>query len=235
MEKLVRGIHQFQTTAFSAHRELFEILSQGQSPETLLITCSDSRIAPELLMQAQPGDLFVLRNAGNLIPPYGAANGGEGATIEYAITALGVKHTLVMGHSNCGAMKGLLDPESLADMPLVSEWLKHADATRLVVDECYCDMTGADLLNAAIKENVLVQLDNLRTYPKVAALMAKGELTLHGWIYEIESGQILAYDPQVSHFVPITSRPDLPALGRRPMATGRRAKPAPRGHTGRGE
>src|SRR5882672_8160979 len=89
MEKLVRGIHQFQSTTFSEHRELFESLSQGQRPETLLITCSDSRIAPDLLMQTLPGDLFVLRNAGNLIPPYGAANGGEGATIEYAIGGLG--------------------------------------------------------------------------------------------------------------------------------------------------
>jgi carbonic anhydrase len=106
-------------------------------------------------------------------------------------------------------MKGLLDPESLIDMPLVSEWLKHADATRRVVDECYPDLEGVNLLNAAIKENVLVQLDNLRTYPKVAALMAKGELTLHGWIYEIENGQILAYDPQTSHFVSIISRQDL--------------------------
>jgi carbonic anhydrase len=233
MEKLVRGIHQFQTTAFSAHRELFETLAKGQRPETLLITCSDSRIAPELLMQAQPGDLFVLRNAGNLIPPYGAANGGEGATVEYAITALGVKHALVMGHTNCGAMKGLLDPGSLRDMPLVTEWLKHAAATRHVVDECYPDVKGVDLLNAAIKENVLVQLDNLRTYPKVAALMAKGELSLHGWIYEIESGQILAYDPQVSHFVPITPKQELPALGARPMAIGRSAKPASSGHNSR--
>src|SRR5262245_60904723 len=224
MEKLVRGIHQFQTTAFSAHRELFETLSQGQRPDTLLITCSDSRIAPELLMQAQPGDLFVLRNAGNLIPPYGAANGGEGATIEYAITALDVKHALVMGHSHCGAMKGLLHRESLNDMPLVGDWLKHADATRRVVDECYPDLGGPDLLNAAVKENVLVQLDNLRTYPKVAALMAKGALSLHGWIYEIENGRILAYDPQVSHFVPITSGLTLPTLIERRMAVARSAK-----------
>src|SRR5262245_28054760 len=212
MKKLVRGIHHFQTTIFSMYRELFERLSHGQQPETLLITCSDSRIAPDLLMQTQPGDLFTLRNAGNLIPPYGAANGGEGATIEYAVAALGVKHAIVMGHSNCGAMKGLLNPESLADMPLVGEWLKHAAATRHVVDERYPDLKGVDLLNAAIKENVLVQLDNLRAYPKVASLMAKGALTLHGWIYEIESGQILVYDPQVSHFVPITSRAVLPTL-----------------------
>ena len=235
MEKLVRGIHHFQTTAFSAHRELFESLSQGQRPETLLITCSDSRIAPDLLMQTQPGDLFVLRNAGNIIPPYGAANGGEGATIEYAVSALGVTHVLVMGHSNCGAMKGLLNPESLADMPLVGDWLKHADATRRVVDECYPDLKGNHLLNAAIKENVLVQLDNLRTYPKVAAFLAKGALTLHGWIYEIDSGQILAYDPQVSHFVPITSRLELPTMTARPMATARFTKLAPNAHSGGGD
>jgi carbonic anhydrase len=231
MEKIVRGIHHFQSTTFAAHRELFESLSQGQQPDTLLITCSDSRVAPDLLMQTQPGDIFVLRNAGNLIPPYGAANGGEGATIEYAVAALGVRHALVMGHSSCGAMKGLLNPEALADMPLVTEWLKHADATRRVVEECYPDLEGDDLLNAAIKENVLVQLDNLRTYPKVAALMAKGELTLHGWIYEIQSGQILAYDPQLSHFVPITSGSILPTLTSRPMATARLAKPASNGHT----
>src|SRR5262252_5695472 len=235
MEKLVRGVHHFQTTTFSANRELFERLSQGQQPETLLITCSDSRIAPDLLMQAQPGDIFVLRNVANLIPPYGAANGGEGATIEYAVSALGVRHALVMGHSNCGAMRGLLDPKSLADMPLVGEWLRHADATRRVVDECYADLKGVDLLNAAIKENVLIQLDNMRTYPKVAALMAKGALTLHGWIYEIESGRILAYDPQVSHFVPITSRSALPTLTARPMATARPAKPTMNGQGSDGE
>ena len=216
MEKLVRGIHHFQTTTFSAHRELFAQLSQGQRPETLLITCSDSRIAPELLMQTQPGDLFVLRNAGNLIPPYGAANGGEGATIEYALAALEVKHILVMGHSQCGAMKGLLQPESLTNLPLVSEWLKHASATRRVIEDCYADLTGIDQLNATIKENVLVQLDNLRTYPQVAARLAKGALTLHGWIYEIEHGRILAYDPQASQFVPLTAEAVSPAVSARP-------------------
>src|SRR5262249_10354258 len=233
--KLVRGIHQFQTTAFSAHRELCESLSQSQSPETLLITCSDSRIAPNMLMQTQPGDLFVLRNAGNLIPPYGAAQGGEGATVEYAITALGVKHALVMGHSNCGAMKGVIHPESLDNMPLVVDWLRHADATRHVVDECYPDLRDDDLLNAAIKENVLVQLDNLRTYPKVAALMAKGSLSLHGWIYEIENGKILAYDPRVSHFVPITSRLTLPTLAARRKAVVSSAKLSSNGQNSHGE
>lgn len=205
MEKLVRGIHTFQTTHFSQHQELFTQLSKGQSPETLLITCSDSRIMPGLLTQSKPGELFVLRNAGNIVPPYGASSGGEGATIEYAVAALQISHIVVMGHSHCGAMKGLLHPEDLKTLPLVEAWLKHAETTRRVVLENYQDCTGNDLLNAAIKENVLVQLDNLRTYPAVAARLAKGDLTLHALIYQIETGQILAYDPDRVQFVPVTS------------------------------
>lgn len=206
MENLVRGIHQFQATHFKENQEFFARLSQGQQPDTLLITCSDSRIAPDLLMQTKPGDIFVLRNAGNIIPPYGAANGGEGGTVEFAVAALKVKHIVVMGHSHCGAMKGLLKPEDLASLPLVAAWLKHAEATRRVVQENYSDLEGEPLLNATIKENVLMQLDNLRTYPAVAARMTKGELMLHGWVYHIESGQILAFDPEQSRFVPMGER-----------------------------
>jgi len=207
MEKLVRGIHHFQTTHFNDHRELFKHLSEGQQPDTLMITCSDSRIAPNLLLQTKPGDIFMLRNAGNIIPAHGAVrDGGEAATIEYAIKGLNISHIIVMGHAHCGAMKGLLHPEQLEGMPSVVNWLEHASATRQVIRECYPDLDGQDLLNAAIKENVLVQLDNLRTYPAVAARLAKGEVTLHGWVYEIESGKILAFDPISSHFIPITSQ-----------------------------
>lgn len=203
MEKLVRGIHEFQATHFNEHQELFAKLSKGQEPETLMITCSDSRIVPDLLTQTLPGELFVIRNAGNIVPPYGAANGGEGATIEFAVAALKVSHIVVMGHSHCGAMKGLLHPEGLTQLPLVAGWLKHAEATRRVVAECYEDVSDEDLLNATIKENVLMQLENIRTYPAVAARLAKGNLTLHAWVYHIESGQILAYDPEISRFAPI--------------------------------
>jgi len=207
MENLVRGIHQFQATHFKDNQEFFARLSQGQQPDTLLITCSDSRIAPDLLMQTQPGDIFTLRNAGNIIPPYGASNGGEGGTVEFAVAALKVQHVVVMGHSHCGAMKGLLHPEDLKSLPLVSSWLKHAEATRRIVQENYSDLDGEHLLNATIKENVLMQLDNLRTYPAVAARMTKGGLTLHGWVYHIESGQILAFDPDQFRFVPMGERP----------------------------
>jgi carbonic anhydrase len=216
VEKLVRGIHQFQTTHFNENQELFARLSKGQEPDTLLITCSDSRIVPDLLTQTQPGDLFVLRNAGNLVPTYGAAlGGGEGATIEYAVAALKVSHIVVMGHSHCGAMKGLLNPEDLASLPLVTCWLRHAEATRAVIREAYPDCYGADLLNATIKENVMVQLDNLRTYPAVSARIAKGKIALHAWIYQIETGQILAYDPDLHHFAPIRARQTLPSVTHR--------------------
>jgi carbonic anhydrase len=219
MEKLVRGIHTFQTTHFNEHQDVFAQLAQGQSPETLLITCSDSRIMPGLLTQSRPGELFVIRNAGNLIPPYGAANGGEGATVEFAVGALKVKHLIIMGHSHCGAMKGLLQPEGLTGLPLVADWLKHAEATRRITQESYPDLSGTDLLNAAIKENVLVQLDNLRTYPVVAARLAKGELAFHAWIYEIESGRILAYDPSLSQFVPLSIDRITPAITSRMVAS----------------
>lgn len=205
MEKLVRGLHILQTTHFSQHQDLFTQLSKGQSPETLLITCSDSRIMPGLLTQSKPGDLFVLRNAGNIVPPYGASNGGEGATIEYAVDALNVRHIIVMGHSLCGALKGLMQPEDLQALPLVAEWLKHAEATRRVRLENYPEYQDNELLNAAIKGNVLVQLDNLRTYPAVAARLAKGNLILHALVYQIEQGQILAYDSDCLRFVPLTA------------------------------
>lgn len=204
MQKLIRGIHAFQQDYFSNQQELFARLARHQAPETLFITCADSRIVPNLLTQTEPGELFILRNAGNLVPPHGAARGGEGATVEYAVAVLGVKDIIVCGHSQCGAMKGLLDPESTRDLPAVHEWLGHAAATRRIVTENYGDVTDPEArLTACIKENVLVQLENLRTLPSVAARLARGDLHLHGWVYEIESGQVYAYNPADEMFTPL--------------------------------
>ncbi len=200
MEKIIRGVHHFQHTVFGPQRELFRRLATGQQPDALFITCSDSRILPNLLTQTKPGELFILRNAGNLVPPHGAANGGEGATIEYAVTALGIRDIIVCGHSHCGAMHGLLHQGKLGGMPSVVNWLKHAEATLRIVEEKYQDQTGEDEVLNAVKENVLVQLDNLRTHPSVAAGLALGKLTLHGWVYEIESGSVFAYDPEQRQF-----------------------------------
>ena len=204
MEKLVRGLHAFQQEYFSDQRDLFERLAKGQSPETLFITCSDSRINPNLLTQTEPGELFIIRNAGNLMPAYGATNGGEGATLEYAVAALGVKDIIVCGHSHCGAMKGLLAPESVAELPAVASWLNQAETTRRIMKENYASLEGDKLLTATVEENVLVQLENLRTHPSVAAKLAKGQLRLHGWVYKIETGQVFQYDPKEGQFERLT-------------------------------
>ena len=127
MQKLIEGTRHFQHTIFDTQKALFEQLSQGQQPLALFITCSDSRIDPNLLTQTQPGELFVIRNAGNIVPTYGAASGGEAGTIEYAVAALKVKDIIVCGHSFCGAMNGLLHPETLGALPAVQDWLRHAE------------------------------------------------------------------------------------------------------------
>jgi carbonic anhydrase len=203
MKRLIQGLHEFQTNYFSTHRDLFELLSQGQQPRVLFITCSDSRIDPNLITQTEPGEMFIIRNAGNIIPPYGATNGGEGAAVEYAIHALGIQDVIVCGHSHCGAMKGLLQIGKLEEeMPAVYEWLKHAEATRRTIKEHYQGYEGEDLLNAATQENVLTQLENLRTYPVIHSRLKNHQIQLHGWIYEIETGQVLEYNPTTGQFMP---------------------------------
>jgi carbonic anhydrase len=199
MKKLIKGLREFKANYVSTHPELFEQLSHGQKPRVLFITCSDSRLDPNLITQTGPGELFVIRNAGNIIPPYGATNGGEGATIEYAIHALGIEQVVVCGHSHCGAMKGLLKLKDLQDeMPLVCDWLKHAEATRRLIKENYSNYHGEELLEIAIAENVINQIENLRTYPAVHSKIYQGKLQIYGWIYHIETGEVLAYDA-VSH------------------------------------
>ncbi len=207
MKRLIQGLHQFQTTYFHTHKELFELLSQGQKPKFLFITCSDSRIDPNLLTQAKPGEMFIIRNAGNIIPAFGATNGGEGAAVEYAVHALGVEEIIVCGHSHCGAMKGLLQIGKLEeDMPMVYEWLKHAEATRRTIKEHYQDYEGEELQKATTEENVLTQLENLRTYPVIHSRLKSGQIHLHGWVYEIETGEVTEYDPVRSQFLPAKSQ-----------------------------
>jgi carbonic anhydrase len=204
MEKLVLGIHQFQTSYFSSEQDLFRRLAAGQNPMALFITCSDSRISPSLLMQAKPGDLFCLRNAGNIVPPYGASRGGEEATIEYAVQALNVEHLIICGHSHCGAMKALLNPREVEEMPAVAKWVGHAEATRRIVEENYSHLDESSKLKATIEENILVQLENVRTHPSVAARLIKKELKLHGWYYKIETGQVFSFDPGEGQFIPLS-------------------------------
>jgi carbonic anhydrase len=204
MQKLVQGIHQFQNDIFNHRRVFFEKLAEGQKPLALFITCSDSRINPNLLTQTEPGELFILRNAGNIVPPYGAPGGGEAATIEYAISVLGVQDVIVCGHSCCGAMAGLLNPESVAALPAVKSWLAYADSTKRIVDENYQHIDSPTArLTLTIEENVLVQIENLKTHPSVAAALARKCLKVHAWVYQFETGKVFAFDPEQEQFAAI--------------------------------
>jgi carbonic anhydrase len=203
MQKLLQGLKEFRETYVPAHQEMLQELSQGQKPRVLFLTCSDSRIMPNLVTQTDMGELFIVRNAGNIIPPYGATNGGEGATIEYAINALGIEQIIVCGHSHCGAMKGLLHLNKLQeDMPLVYDWLKHAEGTRRLVKESYPNRTDEELLEIAVAENVLTQIENLKTYPSVHSKIYQGKLQIYAWVYYIETGEVMAYDPVTHTYMP---------------------------------
>lgn len=203
MEHLLERTALFRDHIFPQQRTLYRRLaSDGQSPRALMISCADSRVVPEIITQAAPGDLFVCRNAGNIVPPFSQANGGVSSAVEYAVVALGVRDIVVCGHSDCGAMKAFSNPEALAQMPNVAAWLRHAHAAHSVVCAAYHGLDDASAARALALENVVVQINHLRTHPSVASALARGELTLHGWFFDIETGDILALDGESGAFVP---------------------------------
>jgi len=210
VEKILAGIRRFRETVFEEQRVLFEQLARKQNPQALFITCSDSRVNPNLITQTEPGELFILRNAGNIVPPYGAARGGEGATIEYAVSVLKLRHIILCGHSHCGAMQALLSSEKARNLPAVRSWFAHAEATRRIVCGAHAHLDREALERLSVAQNVLVQIENLRTHPSVATALARGELNVYGWIYTIETGDILSYDFYLQRFVPLTDQPPSP-------------------------
>lgn len=206
MPKITSGIVRFKTEVYPQKKELFEELSKGQSPEALFITCSDSRIDPNLLVQTEPGELFIIRNAGNMVPPHNNFTGGTTASIEYAVAVLGVKHIIICGHSSCGAMAGVMDPDSVKSLPHVSQWLSYANAAYQVVQEKAPDASDAEKLRMLIEENVLLQLQHLKTHPQVAAKVATKKVQLHGWTYDIGSGDVKSYDETEGRFIPVEEK-----------------------------
>lgn len=196
MKNLLPGLRKFSERVFPGHQDHFESLAQGQKPHTLLITCSDSRIDPNLVTQTKPGELFVIRNAGNIIPPYGASRGGEEAAIEFAIEGLGISNIVICGHSQCGAMAALAGKVNLDGLPCVKSWLGHAQGTKKRIDA----MAGDFNLNHVVEENVLVQADNLRTHPSVSGALRSGQVQVFGWVYRFETGLIAVYDPQLKKY-----------------------------------
>ncbi len=206
MPKFAAGVVKFQSEVFPAKKELFKELSQGQSPEALFITCSDSRIETAMITQTGPGELFLCRNAGNIVPPHTGHTGGMTASIEFAVAALNVPHIVVCGHTECGAMKGAMNPAGLDSLPHVREWLGYSKAAVDVVNELGKDADDATRMKMLLEQNVILQLAHLRTHPTVAVRLAKGDLQLHGWVYDIESGDVQAYNEDTNDFETVADR-----------------------------
>ncbi len=200
MDHVISGVAKFQREVFPGKKATFKRLANSQNPEVLFITCSDSRIDPNLVTQTEPGDLFICRNAGNIVPPHSNQTGGMTASIEFAVAALGVRHIIICGHTDCGAMKGALAPEKLSGLPHVKEWLGHCRCATEVIREKHGEV-GAEHLDEVTRENVLQQLQHLRTHPSVAAKLATGQVELHGWVYDIGTGLIHCFDSQQGEFI----------------------------------
>jgi carbonic anhydrase len=207
LTELKTGIRRFRTEVYPSNETTYQqAASEPQRPHSLIVTCADSRIDIETITQSGPGDLFVTRNVGNLVPAYGEMMGGVSAVIEYAVMALKVQHVVVCGHSDCGAMKGLLNPESLEQMPTVRSWLKNAHAALSVANSLAADgETPGELMRRLTEENVLLQMQHLRTHPSVAGAVAREKLTISGWVYDIGKGEVRISEDGGRVFRPVTT------------------------------
>lgn len=202
--QLLHGIRRYQDQMDEGYRRRRAELVSGQYPKALIITCSDARVNLNLVTQTWLGDLFLMRNAGNIVPRYAQmSDGAEAATIEYAVKFLRVENIIVCGHSHCGAMAALLDPSSLEGFPAVRRWLRFADEARRRVESKKGDSSPGELATLAAQQNVLVQVDHLCSYPAVADALRDKCLRLHGWMHSIESGGVSLYDQTERRFVPV--------------------------------
>ncbi|MFF8430410.1 carbonic anhydrase [Streptomyces sp. NPDC016566] len=191
MPDLADGVARFQQDVFPAKADLFAHLAAHHTPHTLFIGCSDARVVPELITQGEPGELFVIRTAGNLVPAYSPGANGVTASIEYAVAVLAVSDIVVCGHSACGAMTALAEGHDLSSAPVVAEWLRHADAA---MGRTACMAAGQQKTAALVRQNVHAQLANLATHPSVARALAEDRVTLHGWVFDIGTGRVERLD-----------------------------------------
>jgi carbonic anhydrase len=203
MKKILEGLTLFQRLVYPRHKDLFERLAKNQTPQAVFIACSDSRVSPNLIVQAEPGDLFIIRNAGNIVPPAGSAYGGTTASLEYAVVALGIRDVILCGHSNCGAMKGVLHPELLEAMPAVRQWVSYAETARRAAVAALPGASDDELLERIVDDNVIAQIHNILTFPFVRPLVEKGDFELHGWVYDIGTGRVKGLDASGRRFVPL--------------------------------
>lgn len=202
MNPIVSGVKKFQREVYPDMQPLFGELAKKQEPKVLFITCSDSRVDPALITQTPPGSLFMVQNAGNIVPPHGSPFEGTAASIEYAVSVLNVEHIVVCGHKFCGAMAALLDNPAPGEIPaVIRHWISYADTARAIVEAEAGGLSREDRLKRCIERNVQVQLSHLKTLPSVAAKLAANKLTLHGWVYNLETGGIDVCPDNAKEFV----------------------------------
>jgi carbonic anhydrase len=211
MQQLIAGVHKFRNDEFGNYRKLFRKLSQeGQNPHTLFITCSDSRVLAELITQSKPGDLFVVKNIGNIVPPSNVAGdtNSTAAAIEFAVENLRVSDIVICGHSQCGAISALLGQPHVGDsMPHLRDWLNLAAPVLETLKNEYRHLHDHEArCTAAAEENVLYGLDNLHSYPCVQDRLADGRLQLHGWFFKIATAEMFIYDPETRQFAPLAEK-----------------------------
>jgi len=207
LEKLKAGNRKFQAEVYARNvQEYRRTAGRPQTPDTLIVSCADSRVDVEAITSSGPGEVFVTRNVGNMVPPYSGTPGGVTAVIEYAVAALKVRHVVVCGHSDCGAMKALLHPSATEELPTVRYWLHHAQAALMVANSVWReDHSETEKLRHLTEENVLMQMVHMRTHPSVAGAMARGELTMSGWVYDIGSGVVRIAENGQREFVAVTT------------------------------
>ncbi len=203
INKLKDGVRQFQANVYKPQAEAYrKAASEPQRPHTLVVACADSRVNVEAITSSRTGDVFITRNIGNMVPAYQGTLGGVSAVIEYAVNALKVQHVVVCGHSDCGAMKALLNPPSTDTLPIVRTWLNNGHAA-LSIAETVHKGTGREMLSVLTEQNVLMQMAHLKTHPSVAGAMARRELTISGWVYEIGSGEVRIVEDGQQKFIPV--------------------------------
>ncbi|MFE2283458.1 carbonic anhydrase [Streptomyces sp. NPDC059443] len=197
MRDLATGVARFRQDVFPAKADLFAHLAATHRPTTLFISCSDARVVPELITQSEPGELFVIRTAGNLVPAHAPGSDGVAASIEYAVAVLNVSEIVVCGHSACGAMTAIAEGHDLTALPTIADWLHHADASGSGSG------SGADRVDALVRANVVAQLANLATHPSVARALARDAVTLRGWVYDIPTGTVVELGPATARPAPL--------------------------------
>jgi len=205
--KFISGFERFKNRYFREERGLFERLGQGQHPRALFIACCDSRVDPAILTGADPGDLFVVRNVANLVPPYGHGAGAPGirAAIEFAVRCLEVEHIIVLGHSQCGGIQALMAPEGPGEgLEFVPAWMEIAATAREQVLRQLPHKSAPLQARACEQAAILVSLDNLLTFPWISDRVESGKVALHGWYFDLGSGELLDYSPADRTFRALT-------------------------------